>query len=206
MLLHSHDDGTDDPDRWRAFVTAQGFGQLVASGRDRDLPVVVPTQFLLGEDAVRLHLAKANPVFECLEENQRCLLNVSGDWAYIPGRWKAVGDEDPTRGIPTTYYATVQLSCTVVVLDEPAEIAGVLARQLAALEPDGDYIDPIDHGAQLKAIRGLVLTIDEVRAKFKYGGNVDAAHRAKIAAELERRGGPGDAVAKAHMHVEPDRN
>jgi len=32
-------------------------------------------------------------------------LSVAGDWAFIPGSWKAIGDEDPEYGIPTTYYA-----------------------------------------------------------------------------------------------------
>lgn len=206
MLIRPHDDGTDDPGRWRAFVTAQGFGQLIASGRDREIPVAVPTQFLLdpepddeGHAVIRLHLAKQNPVFDCLAENRRCLLSVAGDWAYIPGRWKVTGDEDPRRGIPTTYYGAVQLACTATVVDRPEEVAEVLGHQLADLEPGADYIDPIDHGPHLRVIRALILTVDDVRAKFKYGGNVDEAHRAKVAAELEQRAGPGDGAARAAM-------
>ncbi len=206
MLIHAHDDGTADEDRWREFVTAQGFGQLVAGGRDRDLPVVVPTQFLLGDDHVILHLAKPNPIFAHLEENQRCLLSVAGDWAYIPGVWKTIGEEDPRTGIPTTYYGAVQLTCTASIVDEPAELAAILSRQLGNLEPDGEYVDPIEHGPRLRTIRGLVLAIDEVRAKFKYGGNVDEAHRAEVAAQLQRRDGPGDAAALAQMGLGGDRN
>ena len=37
----------------------------------------------------------------------------------------------------------------------------------------------------------------EVRAKFKYGGNVDAAHRLAVAERLAERGGPGDAAARS---------
>ena len=36
------------------------------------------------------------------------VLSVAGDWAYIPSAWKAIGDEDPGLGVPTTYYAAVQ--------------------------------------------------------------------------------------------------
>ena len=39
----------------------------------------------------------------------------------------------------------------------------------------------------------------EVRAKFKYGGNVDAAHRVAVAEHLAERGGPGDAAARAYV-------
>ncbi len=206
MLIHAHDDGTEDAGRWRSFVITHGFGQLVAAGRDRELPVVVPTQFLLGEDEVILHLEKPNPIFAALEENARCMLSVAGDWAYIPGSWKTIGDEDPRTGIPTTYYGAVQLTCTASIIDDPAELAAILSSQLGDLEPDGDYLDPLEHGPRLRTIRGLVLTIDEVRAKFKYGGNVDEDHRAEVAARLQERDDPGDAAALAQMGLSSDRN
>jgi len=201
MLIRSHDDGSGDKERWRAFVDSQGFGHLVAAGADRAVPVVVPTQFVLRGDTVVLHLAKSNPIFACLADNDQVVLSVAGDWAYIPGAWKAVGDEDPRVGVPTTYYAAVQLTGTATVFAEPEATAAVLREQLAALEPDGDYIDPVEHGSKLPTIRGLSIAVTEVRAKFKYGGNVDEAHRAHIAAQLAARGGPGDAAA--HRQMEP---
>ena len=162
---------------------------------------MIPTQFVLGGGDIVLHLARPNPVFECLEENPRCLLSIAGDWAYIPGSWKAIDGEDPRSGIPTTYYGAVQLTCTATVIDEPESVAGVLRRQLGALEPGGDHIDLLEHGATLKGIRGIVLAINEVRAKFKYGGNVDGAHRSHIAAELLQRDGPGDRGALGHIKL-----
>ncbi len=198
MLIHPHDAGHDEVE-WRAFVTAQGFGHLVAGGVGRPVPVVVPTQLLLEGDHVWLHLAAPNPLLVALAEDSRAVMSVAGDWAYVPAAWKAIGDEDPRFGIPTTYYAAVQLTGTVAVLDDPAEVAAVLRRQLAALEPDADLVDPAVHGAKLRAIRGLRLDIEEVRVKMKYGANVDDAHRDAIAGRLAERGGPGDAAALAHL-------
>lgn len=199
MLIHRHDDGTADEGRWRAFVEAQGFGHLVASGAGRDLPIVVPTQFLLDGDVVRLHLAAMNPLFDAVRENPNVVLSVAGDWAYIPGEWKQLGDEDPRYGIPTTYYAAVQLAGEATVLDDPTEIGRTLGAQMARLEPDGDYVDPLEHGAKLRTIRAIEIGVTEVRAKFKYGGNVDAAHRGAIAKRLGERQGPGDAAALAQV-------
>src|SRR5674476_238741 len=48
---------------------------------------------------------------------------------------------------------------------------------------------------QIGGIRGLRLTITGVNAKFKYGGNKTAEHRAEIAAALQARNGPMDATA-----------
>lgn len=58
---------------------------------------------------------------------------------------------------------------------------------------------PIEHAAKLRAIRGLRLDIEHVRAKLKYGGNVDDAHREAVAERLAWRAGPGDAAALAHL-------
>jgi transcriptional regulator len=120
---------------WRPFVERQGFGHLVAAGRDRDVPVVVPTQFVLDADLVLLHLVTPNPIFRALAEQPRVLLSVAGDWAFIPSEWKAVDGEDPRLGIPTTYYGAVQLIGSARVHTEPAAVAAVLRRQLAVLQP-----------------------------------------------------------------------
>jgi transcriptional regulator len=196
-------DRTLGEEEWRPFVEAQGFGHLVASGRGRDLPVVVPTQFVLDGDVVWLHLVRANPVFEALNENSRVILSVAGDWAFIPSSWKAIDDEDPLVGIPTTYYAAVQLIGTSTVLDEREEagaVAQILRRQLGALQPEVDVADPqAAHEPKLRSILGIRIDIDEVRAKFKYGGNVDVAHRQAVAERLDHRAGPGDAAAARRL-------
>ena len=196
-------DATFGEAEWRPFVKATGFGHLVAAGRDRDVPVVVPTQFLLEEDTVRLHLVRTNPIFGALAENPRVLLSVAGDWAFIPSAWKAIGDEDPALGIPTTYYAAVQLVGTATVHDErlePGSVADVLRRQLHALQPDVAVADPaVAHPRKIESILGISIAVDSVSAKFKYGGNVDEAHRLAVVDHLEARDGPGDAAAAGHV-------
>ena len=197
MLIHGVDRG--DESEWRAFLATHPFGELVAGGRDRDVPVVVPTQFVVDQQTVLVHLARINPVWAAIEEHPRVLLAVSGDWSFVPSSWKAVAAEDPRLGIPTTYYASVQIVGTVSLVDEPAELAGLLRSQLGALQPGEPVVDPLEHGTKLRAIRGLRLGIEGVRAKFKYGGNVDAEHRRAVAERLARRGGPGDAFAREHV-------
>jgi transcriptional regulator len=191
MLIHPWDEGTSEQ-QWMQFVRAQGFGHLIAAGRDREVPVVVPTQFALSSpQQVVLHLARPNPIWAALEENPTVLLSVAGDWAYIPAAWKAIGAEDPRMGVPTTYYAAVQLIATAEVVENADEKAVILREQLGDTEPGSDIVDPSAHGRTLNGIRGLRLVVREVRAKFKYGGNVDDAHRASVATHLIERAGPG---------------
>jgi transcriptional regulator len=138
---------------------------------------------------------------------QRCIirssLSVAADWAFIPSSWKAIGGEDPRLGIPTTYYGAVQLIGTATVLserEEPGSVASVLRRQLEAFQPEIDVADPAQaHPKKLGSILGISVAIDDVLAKFKYGGNVDAEHRLAVVDRLVSRGNPGDTVAAAQV-------
>jgi transcriptional regulator len=199
VLIHPWDAGAGD-DEWRSFDRAQAFGHLVAGGRDRDVPVVVPTQFtLLDAERVVLHLARPNPIWAAIDEHPTVVLSVAGDWAYVPAAWKAIGEEDARFGIPTTYYAAAQLIADAQIVDDAEGKAEILRIQLGDVEPDSDVADPAEHGRRLTGIRGLRLAVREVRSKFKYGGNVDDEHRAAVADHLAQRRGPGDAAALAHL-------
>ena len=197
-------DATLGENEWRGFVEAHPFGHLVVrGGPERDFPVVVPTQFVLAGPTVWLHLVRANPVFDALAEDPRVVLSVADDWAFVPSEWKAIGAEDPRRGIPTTYYGAVQLAGVARVHDErvaPGSVAEILRRQLTALQPDVEVADPAEvHAAKLMGILGIEIRVSQVLAKFKYGGNVDEAHRRAVVARLNERDGPGDEAAAEHV-------
>ena len=198
MLVHPWD-AAQDADEARQFLAVQGFGQLIASGHGRPVAVVVPTQYALDAADVVLHLARPNPVWAAIDENPTVLLAVAGDWSFVPSAWKAIGDEDPALGIPTTYYAAVQLTARAEVVDDPEGKAAILRLQQGALDPDGGWVDPVEHGRTLAGIRGIRLHVSDVRAKFKYGGNVDAEHRLAVADRLQARGAPGDRAARGHL-------
>jgi transcriptional regulator len=203
VLIHPWDAPENDAACW-AFVRSQGFGHLIAPGR-RELPVVAPTQFLLDDvpgaatPDVLLHLARPNPIWAALDENPTVLLSVAGDWAYVPSAWKAIGAEDPAMGIPTTYYAAAQVVADATIVDDEEGKLAILRRQLASYEPELPHADPDAHRRRLPGIRGLRLRVRTVTGKFKYGGNVDAAHRQAVAGRLEARGGPGDRAARDHL-------
>jgi transcriptional regulator len=197
VLVHPWDAPLTD-DEWATWLAAgHDFGQLIVPGRDRDLPVVVPLHFVFVPPATVLtHLARPNPALSALEERPRALLAVVGEWSYIPAAWKAIGEEDPALGIPTSYYAAVQLAADVDIVDEPSALIDLLRLQLGHFEPSSGAADPAVHERLLRGIRGLRLTVTGVQAKFKVGGNVDAAHRQAVAERLAERVGPGDLGAR----------
>ncbi len=83
---------------------------------------------------------------------------------------------------------------------EPGSVAAILRRQLATFQPDVEVADPAEsHAARLLGILGITIRVEEVSAKFKYGGNVDEPHRRAVVERLRRRGAPGDDAASGHV-------
>lgn len=185
MLIHPWDAGDDDSAL--AYVRAHQFGHLIASGRDRDVPVVVPTQFLLEAGrTVALHLARPNPIWAAIEENPKVVLSVAENWTYVPGAWRAEPGTDPSLGVPTTYYSAVQLVCHAEIVTGADGKLEILRAQLAELDPG--LGDPARMPRLLSGIRGLRLTIEEIRGKFKYDGHKSDEHRARVRELLVERG------------------
>ena len=198
MLIHRHDEPLTDSE-WRDFLKTHDFGDLIVPGAPtRDLPIVVPTHFIWdGDKTVLLHLARINPVWEAIAERPRALLSVFGAYAYIPGHWNQ--DE---YGVPTSYYAAVQLACDIEATDDDSALAKILESQLAHFQPEGKHA-PVEagenpYGKKLSAIRGLRLTVTDVRAKFKFGGNRTEEHREAIAKKLDERGRGLDPEARGY--------
>jgi transcriptional regulator len=203
MLIHPWD-ATQDDAEWREWLTGHDFGQLIAGGAGRDLPVVTPAHFAFdGDSAIVTHLARPNPIWPLLEEHPRALLTVVDDYTYIRADWNTAAGADPARGVPTSYYATVQLEGDVRLVDDPAEKASLLDKQLRHFEPDGaraavSATDAPDRRL-LPGIRGIEFTITGVRAKFKFGGNRTAEDRERIATKLTERGGRLDEEALTQL-------
>ncbi len=207
MLIRKHDASVDDHE-WREFLIRHDFGQLIAAGRDRDVPMVVPTHFVFdGDSCIVLHLARPNPMWEALSENPRAMVAVAGAYAYIPTYVNAGPEEEREYGVPTSYYAAVQAIGTCEVVDDPEPLASILSAQLAHFQPEGRHqpVAPGDNpsGKQMNAIRGIRLSIDEVRAKFKFGGNKTVEHRREIAKWLASRDDPASAEAVQHSMRRP---
>jgi len=204
MLIKKHDAAISE-DEWRGFLASRDFGELIASGTGRDVPIVVPTHFIYdGDRTIRLHLAVPNPVWEALAENPLALVSVFGDYAYIPTQWNADPGEPVEYGVPTSYYAAVQAVVRTRAVDDPDELASILRAQLGHFQPEGGHA-PVEpdkdngYGKYFGAIRGIVGTIEEVRAKFKYGGNKTVEHRLRIADRLAARDLGNDAAARAQL-------
>jgi transcriptional regulator len=204
MLIHPWDAALDDTE-WQRWLLARDFGQLAVNGAPGEPPHVQPLHFAY--DAERgeavTHLARANPLWPALEANPEVVLSVVDDYVYVPGPWQAPSDVPSEHGVPTSFYAAVQLRCTAHVVDDPAGKAELLNRQVDHFQPEGGSapaaVGAPPYGRMLAGILGLRLEVTGVRAKFKYAGRKPEEVQDRIAAGLAGRGGPRDAVAREHL-------
>ncbi|WP_063832296.1 MULTISPECIES: FMN-binding negative transcriptional regulator [Streptomyces] len=186
MLIRSWDRG--DEDEWRAWLAeGRDFGLLAANGGPGEGPVLVPTHFLLdaGRGEILLHLAAPNPLLAAVRADPQVTLAVTDGYAFAPGHWRGA------PGTPTSYYASVHFHCTAEVVESAAGKAEILNRQLAHFQPETPEVRVVPGGGelarQLPGLRGLRLTVNEVRAKFKYDDKKPAEAQFGIAARLAER-------------------
>jgi transcriptional regulator len=202
MWIQPWDAGLDEAE-WQTWI-AEGhdFGQLSVNGPPGHPPLVVPTHFACEGPHLLVHLARPNPVWKAIEHDPNVVLSVIGDYAFIPGPWRAKPDTPPHDGVPTSYYAAVQFTCRAHIIDDPQAKAELLRRQLAHFQPEGDHalveVDQPPYGRMLPGIRGLRLQVTEVVAKFKYDDHKPVEHRAAVADRLTERGRGLD-VPAAHQ-------
>ncbi len=169
-------------------------------------PVVIPTHFGLEDDptgtVLLVHLARPNPVWENIEADPHVVVAVVDDYAYIPTTWRAKAGGPDEDGVPTSYYAAVQVRCRAEIVDDPAGKADLLTRQLAHFQPAGHpevAVAAPPYGRMLPGIRGLRLHVVGVDAKFKYDDSNPTAHRAQAAERLEHRATGRDLGAAAQQ-------
>ncbi len=169
----------------------------------------MPTHFTRDGSHLLVHLARPNPVWAAIERDPNVVLTVVGDYAFVPGPWRAGAATPPREGVPTSYYTAVQFTCRADIVDDAEGKAELLRRQMAHFHPDGDHavvaVGQPPYGRMLSGVRGLRLQVCEVRAKFKYDDHHPVEHRAAVADRLTARGRGLDAAAARQQRRRLDR-
>lgn len=204
MLIHPWDAPHDDAE-WQHWLAAHDFGQLAVNGPSGEPPFVQPLHFAYdpGRGEAITHLARPNPLLRALKTDPQVVLSVVDDYVYVPGPWQADPDGPPEHGVPTSFYAAVQLRCTAHLVEDPDETATLLNRQVGHFQPEGGSstvtAGEAPYGRMLSGIRVVRLEVTGVRAKFKYANHRATEVQDRIAAGLVERGGPRDAMAREHL-------
>lgn len=179
----------------RSLLSRYGFG-ILASIHDDDLITTHLPYALQGEQALVLHLARANPHWRRLAEQPRARVLVQGAHGYVSPGWY----DEP--GVPTWNYEAVHLDGRIELVHDPDRLQRMLAQATERFEGarGGWSIDRIDAAklrTKLAALVGAILHVDRVRAKQKLSQNRSAAERARIIEQLVAEGNTALAEAMA---------
>ncbi|MCY7294197.1 FMN-binding negative transcriptional regulator [Alteromonas sp. a30] len=170
------------------FLKYNSFGLLVSIIDGRPFATPLPFYYLENTQHLECHLAKANPQWKSITE-QEILITIQGAHDYISPTWYE------NKGVPTWNYQMLHLyGKATVITDEQrlAKMVGTLSqkyeagRQVSESEKwDGKYNEKM-----LKAIVGLDIEITEIQCKFKLSQNKSETDQTRVIAELKNANSP----------------
>jgi len=161
---------------WQEMLRRHAFGLLITSSGDELWTTHLP--YLLADDGetVRMHMARANPHWQAIEQQPLCRFVVQGERGYISPDWY-----DTPESVPTWNYEAVHVEGSAALsFDE--DTLWQLPRQMAARfeEPDAWQVDRLSEAfrrPRLKSIVGVTLLVERGEAKQKLSQNRSAAER-----------------------------
>ena len=144
-----------------------------------------------GFGVLRGHIAKANPMFEILNQSAHVYVIFQAEDAYISPNWYE-GKQEHHRVVPTWNYRVVHVKGEILKLDDDKYLRGVLARLTRMHEANqpmqwkmGDA--PNDFIAeQLEKIVAIEIDIQSMIGKFKVSQNRSAVDVMNVAKALKR--------------------
>lgn len=153
-----------------------------------------------GRIAISGHWARPNP--QAGHRNGTALMIVHGPHAYVSPSWYP-GEERRSR-VPTWNYAVAHLYGSVSLVQDPDELAALVAALGTKYEAlaGGDWAyapERESHHDLLRGITGFRFVPERVELKFKLGQNHPAATVEAAAAVLARRPGDGAQAVAALM-------
>lgn len=144
-----------------------------------------------GFGVLRGHIAKANPMFEILNQSAHVYVIFQAEDAYISPNWYD-GKQEHHRVVPTWNYRVVHVKGEILKLDDDKYLRGVLARLTRMHEANqrmpwkmGDAPNEFI-AEQLGKIVAIEIDIQSMIGKFKVSQNRSAVDVINVAKALER--------------------
>jgi transcriptional regulator len=191
----------EDRSTLHAMIRETRLAVLVSNGRDGFPEISYLPLLLDGADGANGsllgHLARANPHWKTLAETRKATAIFKGADAYISPAWYPTKQKHH-KHVPTWNYEVVHAVCRVEIFDEPARLREVVTgltnrHEAGRAEPWTIDQAPIDYiEAQLKAIVGVALTIEELHGKRKLSQNRVPEDRQGVRDALAASPDPGD--------------
>lgn len=189
-----HDNSMSDGAEIRRMVDTVGSAEIITVGPDgTPTATLLPILWSADGSEIIVHLARANPHWQSIEDGARFLAIVAGPQAYISPNWYPSKAEHG-KAVPTWNYTAIHFTGAITVHHEPDWLLNAVTELTERHE--GRRNDPwavTDAppkfiNGMLKAIVGLRLSVERVEAKAKLSQNRSAADQAGTITGLEAEG------------------
>ena len=172
-----------DPGRLDELIASYPFGTLVTFSDGRPFASHIP--FIMHENGILCHLAKANPQCKHLVKEKEVLCIFQGPHSYVSPSWY----ESP--GVPTWNYAVVHVYGVPSIIDNTSALAILVERFTRHFEAGNSNPWKPDYDEHLlSAIVGISIHVTEIQGQFKLSQNRRQVGREKVMKRLESTGDP----------------
>lgn len=144
---------------------------------------------------LQAHVARANPHWKRITDNQEALVIFSGPHAYISPRWyPKTGNPKNDGHVPTWNYTAVHVYGKIRAITDPAWLRDLLDELSAPYEtsPEGTVLwqpnwqEGSAHERLLVGIVGIEISITKIEAKAKLSQNRDNETRLAVIHQLSK--------------------
>lgn len=181
MYIPKHFDATQTK-KINEFLSQNTFGQLISQVDGQVVATHLPFLFDPEQGKLALHIARANPQWKQLE-NQQILIIVNGPHGYISPSWYV----DP--GVPTWNYQAVHIYGKAVTYSDP-EFLRATVNTLTSIE-ESAYPEPWETAysdSMLRGIVGVEIEIQDIQCKFKLSQNRSKIEIESVTEQLDSQG------------------
>ena len=171
-----------DSDEIYQFIQRNAFGILTTQHQGRPYATHLP--FLLNTEKTHLHchLAKLNPQWQSLEE-QEALIVLAGPHDYVSPSWYN------SPGVPTWNYQAVHIYGQCRLMNSTEQLEEMVAALSHEYEQNFEKPwQPNYNPRMLNAIVGVEIEITDIQCKYKLSQNKPIEDREQVINELEARG------------------
>lgn len=192
------DFAVEDRETLYALIRDNSFGLLISQVDGQPFATHLP--FLLEDDVLVAHMARANPHWQAFAEGGEVLCVFQGPHAYVSPSWYTAENV-----VPTWNYAAVHVYGTPEIVDDPQGAFDDQDRLVDFNEAgfdvpwrlgdrDREFVD-----GMMRAIVNFRIPIARIEGKFKLSQNRPDVDRDRVAAELRASADPGAAACGALM-------
>lgn len=170
-----------------AFMRANPFAILVSSRDVEPFATHVPVVIRKNGEQIRLrgHVAKANPHWQYLSENARCLVIFHGPHSYISPSYY-----ETQENVPTWNYGAVHAYGNARTFSERSELLNMLDDLIptfeAAYAEQWSSLSEAYHNRMLNHIVGFEIAVGRIEAKFKLSQNRSRQEQQNVIDSLSR--------------------